>query len=506
MAYDLKENKDADKTLITVIDAEGETAAEASELSDGAEELDDKAILGRLRFQRIVNVNMVRLFIVVLFAGMAVSLIPSLRPSYSEAEKRELKKFPKFSFSALASGSYFDDINLWFSDTFPFRDRLVTINGFINGTFGRNKVQIHGDVESGDDIPDASSVPSEEENGNSPQPEQNPEESSESANSTVEEPTPSVPAEPAPTEPTGPVVEQMGAILLIDNAAYEYYNFNQAAADSYAAYVNRAAELLAGTAQVYDIIAPTGMAITAPDDIVAGVNSSDQNKAINYMYSRMSDSVRRVNIYDTLRQHRNEYLFFRTDHHWTGLGAYYAYGELMKAKGAQTAPLDSFITRQFDGFLGSFYSESGKKLQLAATPDSVIAYQPQQTNVCTVYKRDGSVRQDAPIIQDGNALGQGSKYLSFIGGDNPLTVMENPQIESGACIVIKESFGNAFVPFLTQNYRTVYVVDYRYFNEHDARRLPQLTADVGATDVIFINNISATRNKNLVAAIGSFVG
>lgn len=506
MDYDLEKNKDADKTFVTVIDEEGKTVSEPTESSGEFEKLDDKALLGRLRFQRIVNVNMVRLFIVVLFAGMVVSLIPSLRPSYSETEKRELKKFPNFSFSSLVSGSFFDDINLWFSDTFPFRDRLVTINGFINGTFGRNKVQIHGDVESGDDIPDASGGSSADENGNTESQEQSPAEPSESENSSAEEPEPSVPVETPAPEPTGPVVEQMGAILLVDNAAYEYYNFNQASADAYAAYVNRAAELLAGTAQVYDIIAPTGMAITAPDDIVAGVNSSDQNKAINYIYSRMTDSVKRVNAYDTLRQHRNEYLFFRTDHHWTGLGAYYAYDELMKAKGARTAPLDSFITRQFDGFLGSFYSESGKKPQLAATPDSVIAYQPQQTNVCTVYKRDGSVRQNAPIIQDGNALGQGSKYLSFIGGDNPLTVMENPQIESGACIVVKESFGNAFVPFLTQNYRTVYVVDYRYFNEHDARRLPQLAVDVGATDVIFINNISATRNKNLVSAIGSFVG
>lgn len=496
--------KDGSEIELTVIDEEALGFKNEGVRDDAFSE---KTLLKRMRFQRIVNKNMIRIFFAVLFGGMIISFIPTLRPSYSEAEKRELQKFPKFSPSALISGDYFDDINLWFSDTFPFRDKLVSLNSIINGTFGRSKVQIHGSVEAGDEVPEVSEV-SEEETGSEAG--DTSAESSQPTEAPAPEPAPTEPSAPvestAPAAPQGPVVEQLGAILLIDNAGYEYYNFNQAAADSYAAYINRAAELLAGKCTVYDIIVPTSMAITAPDSIAAGVNSSDQKKAIDYMYSRMIPSVNTVNAYDTLRAHRSEYLYFRTDHHWTGLGAYYTYSELMNKKGAVAAPLESFIVRQFDGFLGSFYNESGKKPQLAATPDSVIAYQPPQTNICTLYKRDGSVRTDYPIILDGNALGQGSKYLSFIGGDNPLTVMENPQLEGGVCIAIKESFGNAFVPFLTQNYRYVYVVDYRYFNERDARRLYQLADEVGANDVVFINNISATRNKNLVAAIGSFVG
>ena len=124
----------------------------------------------------------------------------------------------------------------------------------------------------------------------------------------------------------------------------------------------------------------------------------------------------------------------------------------------------------------------------------------------TLYYEDGTVKETT-IISDGNSLSTSSKYLSFIHGDKPLCVMKNPDITDGsACIVVKESFGNAFVPYLTENYGTVYVVDYRYFSKIDNRTLSKLVDDTKAQDVIFVNNISATRNNSLVSAIGSLVG
>lgn len=105
-------------------------------------------------------------------------------------------------------------------------------------------------------------------------------------------------------------------------------------ADLYTSAINRAGTLLAGKTNVYDMIVPTSMGITAPDNVVATINTSDQKKAINYMYSGMGKSgVKTVSIYDTLKARRNEYIFFRTDHHWTALGAYYAYCDFIKATG-----------------------------------------------------------------------------------------------------------------------------------------------------------------------------
>ena len=434
-----------------------------------------------------IDVNMARCFFAVLIITSIIAMIPSFRSSYSEIEKRDLKKFPEFSFKALASGDYFDEINLWFSDTFPLRDKFVELNSYIKDAFGNSDVKVHGEVEKGDEIPDITGKPSGK-------PSDNPSVNDSSSDSTTSEPE---------EEDT---VEKMGAILVIDNAGYEYYNFGIKTANVYIENMNRAADNLNGKANFYNIIVPTSMAITAPDDIVQSVSTADQKKAIDYMYNSYNGNVFAVDVYPTLREHRDEYLYFRTDHHWTALGAYYTYAELMNAMSKTPASLDSFIEHRFEGFLGSFYSKSGKMPQLGNTPDTVYAYEPPQFNTIVTTLDTGEVVKKN-IISNGNNMSAGSKYLSFVTGDKPFGVMTNPTINDGsACIIVKESFGNCFVPFLTQNYQNVYVVDYRYFNKIDTRNLTQLVDDTGAQDVIFINNISATRNRSLVDYMGNFIG
>ncbi len=445
---------------------------------------DNMKLLRNVRFQHIVDINMVRIFLVVWFAVTVAAMVPLLRPSYSEVEKRELQKFPKFSHKALASGDYFDDINLWFSDTFPLRDRLVELNTYVTNTFGINQVQVHGNIEQGDEIPVVDTDDEE-----------------------ITESQPQVESEPIPEpEPQLPAVEQLGAMLIVDNAAYEYYNFNQAASDSYSVAVSRAADMLAGKSIVYDMIIPTSMEITLPEQYKGNTNSSNQKAAIDYMYSRMSPNVNKIDSYTTLMNHKDEYIYFRTDHHWTSLGAYYAYRELMAAKGSTPAELSAFTEHRFDGFLGSFYAESGQKPQLGNTPDTVFAYAPTQMQYIHTFLESGG-EANLNIVADGNALSAPNKYLSFVCGDHPYGIMTNPTItEESSCLVIKESFGNAMVAYLTQHYRNVYVVDYRYISKVYPHTLNQFVDERGIDDVIFINNISATRSPALMRALTAFVG
>lgn len=456
------------------------------------EEFDEKAVLSAFRRFRIIDVFMVRVFFLCLFAVFVIALIPTLRTSYSPSENRQLEKFPEFSFKALCSGDYFDDINLWFSDTFPFREQLITVNGFLKSAYAGQGVQVHGQIENSDDIPEDSA--SSEENAPVEQ---------ETETKPAEE---AVASEPEPQKPQ-PIVEQVAALLLVDDTAYEYYNFNKGVADNYANALNRTAELLPDT-NIYNIIVPTAIGIKLQPEIAANVNSSDQKKAIDYMYSLMSDRVNKVNVFDTLYAHRDEYLYFRTDHHWTALGAYYTYSDFMKAKGIEPTPITSFTESQFPGFLGSFYNTTGKNPRLAANPDTVFAYNspnaPQMTITSIANNQPYSATY--PVIRDGNAMGQGSKYLSFLGGDIPFSVITNESIEENSvCTVVKESFGNCFVPFLTENYRTVYVIDYRYFSQVDPRGIQQFVLESGTSDLVFINNISATRNASLINTLNSLV-
>ncbi len=460
---------------------------------------DNMKMLKCFRVQHIIDINMVRIVLTLWIAAAILAVLPMFRESYSEVEKRELTKFPKFSFSALASGDYFDEIGLWFSDTFPLRDGFVSLNTKITNMFGINTVQVYGNVEQGDEIPDITSseqvssvdtaeIESEVEVVVTPEP----------------EPVPEPEPEPEP-EPQLPAVEQLGAMLIVDNAAYEYYNFNQATADNYAATVNRAAAILDGKSKVYDMIIPTSMAITLPESYSGSTNSSDQKKAIDYMYSLISPNVSKIDVYSTLMAHRDEYIYFRTDHHWTSLGAYYAYRDLMTAKGAVPAELSAFTEYKFEGFLGSFYAESGQKASLGNTPDYVMAYAPTQLQYIHTFTKSGEI--DYNIVSDGNKLSAANKYLSFVCGDHPYGIMTNPTITDGSsCLVIKESFGNAMVAYLTQNYQNVYVVDYRYINQVFPGTLRQFVDERGIQDVMFINNVSATRSPALVNAMSAFVG
>ncbi len=469
---------------------------ESEKTNDNSMLDENMKLLKNFRFQHVVDINMIRIVFTIWIAASILAILPMFRENYSEVEKRELKKFPKFSFSALVSGDYFDEIGLWFSDTFPLRDGFVSLNTRLTNTFGINKVQVHGEIEQGDEIPDITS--------------------SEQASSTDSSQTDAVTSEPKPEsqpqpesqpepEPQLPAVEQLGAMLIVDNAAYEYYNFNQATANNYAATINRAAAILEGKSRIYDMIIPTSMAITLPESYSGSTNSSDQKKAIDYMYSLMSPSISKIDVYSTLLAHKDEYIYFRTDHHWTSLGAYYAYRDLMTAKGAIPAELTAFKEHRFEGFLGSFYAESGQKQSLGNTPDYVLAYEPTQLQKIHTYTKSGEINYS--IVSDGNKLSAANKYLSFVCGDHPYGIMTNPTITDGSsCLVIKESFGNAMVAYLTQNYQNVYVVDYRYINQVFPGTLRQFVDERGIQDVMFVNNVSATRSPALVNAMSAFVG
>ena len=106
------------------------------------------------------------------------------------------------------------------------------------------------------------------------------------------------------------------------------------------------------------------------------------------------------------------------------------------------------------------------------------------------------------IIANVEGWGQGAKYSTFAGADNPLTVFTNPEVTDGSvCIVVKESYGNAFMPYIVDHYSTVYEIDYRYWKGN----LVDFARQVGATDIIFANNIGMVRSSYLVGLLDKIV-
>ncbi len=292
-------------------------------------------------------------------------------------------------------------------------------------------------------------------------------------------------------------VESYGGTVKIGDSAYELYNYVDSAAQNYASVVNHVASGLKGKADVYDIVVPTSVGITFPDNKTSKVNSSDQKKSIRSIYRKMNRQVKTVSLYDTLMSHRKEYIYFRTDHHWTDKGAYFAYRQFCEAKGLQSHELSEYKQQDFGSFLGSFYLDTDHNKALRK--DKVKAYFPvDNAGITMTYHDQNGGRYTSAVIANGRKYSMQLKYCAFLAGDNPYTVIRNKKRNDGSsCVVVKESYGNAFVPYLADHYEKIYVIDYRYWKGS----ISDLAKQHKAQDVIFINNISMTRNAYLIGKI-----
>lgn len=426
-----------------------------------------------------------------------LGLIFPLRPVRSDVEKRDLAKAPVFTWEALWDGSYFSALSDWYADTYPARDPLLTAKSSLEALYGVRTTAVYNQsARTADEIPDADAVTSpaalmEDEDeavdnevaGESTLPEKSDEANQNDKNqdhlngSDADDDT----ADPAAITAAP---EASGSIYVADGRGFDLYYFSKENADAYASMINTVRSKLPENVTLYDIVVPNASGVLLAEDVQKSLGASDQEDAIGYIYSLLDPAVKSVPVFDALTAHRDEYIYFRTDHHWTQLGAYYAYEAFCKVKGIPPHNISEYETRTYDGFLGTFYAASGQAPALAASIDTITAYVPLSTNDMTFEAKDGST-VNWHIISDVSSYDAAQKYSCFAAGDQPLATIDNPALSDGtAALIIKESYGNAFVPFLTDHYDKVYVADYRHTN----RNLLQFVKDNGISDVIFLNN------------------
>lgn len=395
------------------------------------------------------------LFAVVMAFFFVVGLAFFLRPTESQNEKRKLTEFPKFTVSGFLSGEWTSQVSLWYADTYPMREGMISANSSLESLYGvKGEQVVVGDAA--DDIPD---TPTDQE------------------------------VVFNPTDDGGG--ERVQGMYVNGDTAYQLYSFNQQNSDSYAALINKLASQVKGKADVYDMIVPLHYQIALSRETADKFGASDCEAAINYMYGAMSDDITTVDALSEMIAHNTEYLYYRADHHWTARGAYYAFVAFCEAKGIEPTPLSDYERLQFDGFLGTLYAEAEQPAAMKSNPDYVEAFVPMGTNKIKVTERNGNVTEYQVVNKQTDAWypAAGAKYNCFIAGDNPISEIHNPDITDGSSIVIiKESYGNAFVPFLVDSYEYVYVIDYRYWSGN----LADFVIDNNIDDVLFLNVVNAT--------------
>lgn len=176
-------------------------------------------------------------------------------------------------------------------------------------------------------------------------------------------------------------------------------------------------------------------------------------------------------------------LYYRTDHHWTTLGAYCGYLAYCEAKGLAPVPLESLtaqtVTEEFAGTLYSKVNDYSRK------KDAITIYNNPEDDLTVTYIDTGEVTDS---LYNLDYLTEKDKYSLFLNNIHPLIEIENKASASqDELMLVKDSYANSMVPFLTHHYRKIYVFDTRYYRDGPSSFLSD---HAGITDVLLLYNMN----------------
>ena len=259
-------------------------------------------------------------------------------------------------------------------------------------------------------------------------------------------------------------------------------------------YVSRLAE--SAEVPVYLGLIPSAAEIWR-DRLPRGAESWDQAAFI--ARAAELEGVEPIDFLTALRDHTGERtwegIFYRTDHHWTTLGAYYGHAALMEAlgRGGEVPEPETVRARDLpvsNGFLGTLYSQSGIHW---LEPDS-IEFWVEESGLTVTSWRDGTPKEAG--LYDYDYLGKKDKYSAFLGGNQPLCVVKNPE-GKGKLLVIRDSYADSMAPFLALRFEEVHLLDPRYYRYSAAKYAEDNGLDAIAV-VYSVPNFITDRNLVLL--------
>ena len=188
------------------------------------------------------------------------------------------------------------------------------------------------------------------------------------------------------------------------------------------------------------------------------VPNDSEKEVIDYCYGQ--SNATNVDIYSALSAHTDEYIFYRTDHHWTSLGAYYGLSALAESMGLPCPALDSYTDRHVvsEEFYGTTWSSSGFSW---VDPDTmeICVNAPEGLKV-TSYPQGSPVEGK---LYDFSFLEKKDKYSMFMGGNCPMHVIETGNEDKPSLLILRDSYTDSLIPFLLDDFSEIHVLDLRYY-------------------------------------------
>ena len=406
------------------------------------------------------------------FATVAAALTCLPRPSYSELERRDLTVFPPLTAKTLMDGSFTAGVSSWFSDTEPFRDKLLQGAMWIRDkagiVVGDDQIRFHaGDVDL---------------------PEEEPEELlTEEADTVLTAYSPEGGAdEAAKVASAGIMIMGKGENVraLMGFFASDKYGFG------YANVVNRYHQMMPDSVTIYCMPIPTSTEYYLPDGVSKKIKK--QWPVINNIFTSLEEGVKAVDIYHVLAKHVKEPIYLRTDHHWAPLGAYYAAEKFASVAGVPFRDLSHYQADTVHNFVGTMYMYS-KDISVKKAPEDFIWYEPTEAEyqasyiyygLCKKYHVTGESREKEGPYFYPRKDGEGSAYATFMNADGLLCKVRTKVGNGRRLIIIKDSFGNAVPGYLFYSFEEIHVIDCRYFTKN----IIKYVKDNHITDILFANN------------------
>lgn len=346
----------------------------------------------------------------------------------SEYEKRPLAKMPQFSWDNLLAGNYVDSLEQYFADNFPFRDQFVktafaleSYRGFSNSEFKYYDLAMQ-DTTQIDAICADDNL--------------------------------------ALNHSTAPEITNTKGVIIHNGMAIELFGGNDSLAQPFIDVMNNYHQKLGNQTQLHVVLVPTHQEFYLPEE----KKYASEKKNINHIYNALPSDVITVDAWSALDAHKKEYIFFNTDHHWTGLGAYHAYETFCAKKHFQPMSLSLMQRKSIKNYYGSLYRLTLNKA-LENNPDSVIYYKPPIGTTTYQYLPPEYVQKNKILLfaEYATAL---HAYSVFLGGDFPIVEINTATKNGKKAVLIKNSFGNPFAPYLIAHYEQIFVVDYRYYTDN----------------------------------------
>ncbi|MDR1572417.1 MAG: hypothetical protein LBS32_07825 [Clostridiales Family XIII bacterium] len=359
----------------------------------------------------------------------------------SEQERRALAERPGFAVESYLSGAYYRAWDEYLADHVPWRIELVHLADRLRELHGLE--QEAGIVEVGADI----GVDSAGDGGG---------------------------------EAGGQ--EKRQSLITLSDRLLEVYDDDPATRGYYAETVGRIAEAAPEGVKVYSMLVP--MPIEFAEERYRR-ESDPQKEAISEVYAAYGGRIRTVDAYAQLERHSSEYVYFRTDHHWTALGAYFGMRAFAEAAGFEPLGIEAYKETPLEGFLGQLYRLAPAG-DIGERPDTLSYYLLKgRNNPTTVhyYGEDGVFYSFSGKAIDLSFAGKEPSIGIFIGGDYPLIDIFGDGPKGRVLAVVKDSYGNAFVPWLAPYFENILCVDPRSYREDFGAMLRQN----GVTDLLVLD-------------------